>query len=334
MHLQDPLYGTFAVEPVLAALLQTPPLRRLEGIHQAGAAVLLRPDWNVTRLEHSVGVMLLTRRLGGSLPEQAAALLHDVSHTAFSHLVDRVLDHPDEDYHDTQLERVITADSIGKALAGMGWKARDLLPLERWPILEQPAPDLCADRVDYTLRDLYRYGGLPLNEIHAFLDRLTLVQGRIAVTSLEWAEWFVDAYYREVVDFFLDPENIYANDRLSSVLREAMTEGVLVEDDWMKTDWELLQKVKSRGSETLLRHLSQIGPGVHLQVSRPDTDWDIHLKQKVRWIDPLVVDQGGGAVRASRLSAFVHKRTQEAKAKMEEGVYVRVVGGFAAEGPE
>jgi HD superfamily phosphohydrolase len=34
--------------------------------------------------------MLLVRRLGASLEEQIAALLHDVSHTAFSHVIDSV----------------------------------------------------------------------------------------------------------------------------------------------------------------------------------------------------------------------------------------------------
>ena len=44
----------------------------------------------ITRYEHSVGVMLLARRVGGGLREQVAALLHDVSHTAFSHVIDHV----------------------------------------------------------------------------------------------------------------------------------------------------------------------------------------------------------------------------------------------------
>lgn len=83
--LKDMLYGSVEVEPVLRDLVNSRLLQRLKGIHQAGAAYLVWPKWNVTRFEHSIGVMLLIRRLGGSLEEQAAGLLHDVSHTAFSH---------------------------------------------------------------------------------------------------------------------------------------------------------------------------------------------------------------------------------------------------------
>ena len=38
--------------------------------------------------EHSLGVYLLLRRLGADRREQVAGLLHDISHTAFSHAVD------------------------------------------------------------------------------------------------------------------------------------------------------------------------------------------------------------------------------------------------------
>ena len=36
--------------------------------------------------------MLLIKKLGGSVEEQIAGLLHDVSHTAFSHVIDYVFD--------------------------------------------------------------------------------------------------------------------------------------------------------------------------------------------------------------------------------------------------
>jgi HD superfamily phosphohydrolase len=325
VRLEDPIYGDVEIEPEWGKLLQTVPVRRLSEIHQAGAAVMVRPEWNVTRLEHSLGVMLLIRRLGGCLREQAAGLLHDVSHTAFSHLVDRVLDHEEEDVHDRGFDKVVRDPAIQEAIACFGWELDELLPLQRWSILEQPAPDLCADRVDYALRDLYRYEGLPLTEIHGFLNALTLVDGRMAVTSLRWAEWFVDTYYREVVDFFLHPDNVYANDRLAAVLQDAMREGAVTETDWMKTDRDLIRTVRMRGSEALLRSLSDIQSRVRVEECLPDEDWDIHLTQKVRWIDPLVLEGEGPAVRASRRSAHVRKRTREAVERMKAGVYVRIL---------
>lgn len=90
MLVNDEIYGEYEVEAVLQDLIQSKPVQRLKGIHQGGASYLVNPKWNVTRYEHSMGVMLLIRRLGGSIEEQIAGLLHDVSHTAFSHVIDFV----------------------------------------------------------------------------------------------------------------------------------------------------------------------------------------------------------------------------------------------------
>lgn len=85
MDYQDDVYGTILIEePVLLDLLESAALRRLRGVLQHGISALIGITQPVTRFEHSVGAMLLVRRLGGKLPEQIAALLHDVSHTAFT----------------------------------------------------------------------------------------------------------------------------------------------------------------------------------------------------------------------------------------------------------
>ena len=100
MIVLDSIYGEHIVEGVLEELIVSKPVQRLKGIHQGGASYLVNEKWDVTRFDHSIGVMLLIKALGGSLEEQIAGLLHDVSYTAFSHVIDFVLDCKDEDYHE------------------------------------------------------------------------------------------------------------------------------------------------------------------------------------------------------------------------------------------
>src|SRR5262245_37777798 len=100
MHYTDPIYGEVNItEPVLAVLLDTAVMQRLKGIMQHGISGLIGLTTPITRYEHSLGAMLLVQRLGGSLAEQIAALLHDTSHTAFSHVIDYVVDgHHEQSY--------------------------------------------------------------------------------------------------------------------------------------------------------------------------------------------------------------------------------------------
>lgn len=95
--ISDKIYGEFELEKVLEDLIVSKPVQRLKGIHQGGASYLVNEKWNETRFDHSVGVMLLIKKLGGSIEEQIAGLLHDVSHTAFSHVVDFVFVNIKED---------------------------------------------------------------------------------------------------------------------------------------------------------------------------------------------------------------------------------------------
>ncbi|WP_257143829.1 hypothetical protein [Bacillus pseudomycoides] len=43
---------------------------------------------------------------------------------------------------------------------------------EQWMLLEQPLPALCADRIEYTLCDLYTYGMISKQEVLTFLKQL------------------------------------------------------------------------------------------------------------------------------------------------------------------
>jgi hypothetical protein len=91
--IDDAIHGSFTIiEPVLVDLLLSKPVERLRHVLQHGITGLLgmTPSPAITRHEHSVGAMLLVRRAGGSIEAQAAALLHDIAHTALSHVVDGV----------------------------------------------------------------------------------------------------------------------------------------------------------------------------------------------------------------------------------------------------
>ncbi|KAK8056445.1 hypothetical protein PG993_001672 [Apiospora rasikravindrae] len=158
--IRDELYGTVTItEPVLTELLRSEALARLAGVHQHGISGLLGLTPKVTRLEHTVGAMLLVRHVGASVGEQVAALLHDVSHTAMSHVVDFAMATSSEDegsFHEVHKMRYIRDFTpIPEILARHGFV--DLpgpLDEELFPLVEQPAPRLCADRLDYALRDV------------------------------------------------------------------------------------------------------------------------------------------------------------------------------------
>jgi HD superfamily phosphohydrolase len=242
MRIEDKLYGVFEVEPVLAQLIRSEPVQRLKRVHQGGAIFLVDAAINHTRYAHSLGVLFLVKYLGGSMEEQIAALLHDVSHTAFSHVADYVFDHINEDYHESIFEEVIINSEIPEILNQHGFDAGILFG-HNYPILEQPLPLLCADRVDYTLRDLFQADMIGLKDVRRFLAELTLQNGRMVVKTETAGQWISDQFKQLNDAYFKKPEHVYANTLLAELLKQGLKDGLLQKTDLLKDDYQLLNKL-------------------------------------------------------------------------------------------
>ncbi|WP_163093142.1 HD domain-containing protein [Bacillus cereus] len=323
MIISDVLYGEFEVDQVVEELISSKSMQRLKGIHQNGASYLVNEKWNVTRFDHSVGVMLLVKKLGGSVEEQIASLLHDVSHTAFSHVIDYVFDNEDESYHEEIFSSVVKNSEIPAILAKHGYNYEDiLLDDSKWTLLERSAPELCADRVDYTLRDMYTYGYISLEEVHRFLEDIIAVEGKMVFQSIEMAEWFTETYYKEVIDFFMKPMNIYGNDMLVKTLKLALHKKVIHADDFLLEDAELISKLQQCNDSEVHALLRKVHPNVKVKEDRDD--YDLYQKNKVRLIDPPLLREGE-VIPASVVSENIRQMSDIAYEKAVRGMYVKVI---------
>ncbi|NWK70994.1 HD domain-containing protein [Bacillus paramycoides] len=323
MVISDVIYGEFKVDQVLEELILSKPVQRLKGIHQAGASYLMNEKWNVTRFDHSVGVMLLIKKLGGSVEEQIAGLLHDVSHTAFSHVIDYVFDNENESYHEEIFSSVVKNSEIPAILSKHGYRYEDiLLDDSKWTLLERSAPELCADRVDYTLRDMYTYGYISLEEAQDFLKDLIAVNGKMVLQNIEIAEWFTKTYYKEVIDFFMKPINIYGNDMLAKTLKLALHKKIIHPDDFLLEDHELISKLQQCKDQEVDALLSKVHPSVEVKEDR--NDYDLYQKNKVRLIDPPFLLEGE-VVQSSVVSENIRQMSDIAYEKAVRGMYVKVI---------
>ncbi|MCF6137328.1 HD domain-containing protein [Pseudalkalibacillus berkeleyi] len=322
MYIEDRLYGTFEVEPVLSDLILSDAVQRLKHVHQNGASYLMNSKWNNTRYDHSIGVMCLIRTLGGTVEEQIAGLLHDVSHTAFSHVVDDALGEVNEDYHEQIKEQMILNSDIPSILKNYQYNLHSVLDESKWMILEQSAPRLCADRIDYTLRDLYGYGEISKLEVEKFLKSMVLYKGRIHLNKQSAAEWFVKQYYREVLDFFLHPLNIYSNHVMAEILKLAIQKSVITKDDFLLTDEQLLSKIQVSTDHEIRTNIKQLSSPV--KVIETQDDYDIQVKKKLRLIDPEVLIDNE-SMHVSELSQDVKDMNAKAKQRSLKGVKIKVI---------
>lgn len=289
MLVHDEIYGSEAIEePILQELLESEPLDRLRGVLQHGISGLIGLTPPVTRYEHSLGVMRLVRRLGGGLQEQIAALLHDVSHTAFSHVMDHVFDSAgSQAFHERVKAGFLKQTAVPGILAGYGFDWQDFLDEEAYPLLEQPAPALCADRIDYFMRDALAFELATPAQVGRLLDHLVVHDGRIALNDLNVARWLGETFMRADDHSWSNFNEVGLYELTAQALRAAFQGGYLRPEDIWLTDQELWERLKRNNQPELEPLVARIHPNVRFT-------WDADrptfvLQTKIRTIDPDVV---------------------------------------------
>lgn len=198
MFYRDRIYGKFKItDRVILDLINSPSLQRLKGVDQAGWFEPYCPGTKLSRFEHSLGVYLLLKRFSASPQEQIAGLIHDVSHAAFSHCIDYVVKEGSPKSHDHQdniFKEFVLKTEIPHILSKHEIDVNFILNDANFPLKEKLLPDLCADRIDYSLRTAAIFGEANLKEITNLLSALMVENNRWIFRSQSSVQAFADLF--------------------------------------------------------------------------------------------------------------------------------------------
>ncbi len=321
--ISDPVYGeVIFTEPLLIELYHTRTVQRLGKIYQAGVTAFITGD-ETTRLDHSVGAAALLRRMGAPVEEQAAGLLHDVAHTAFSHVVDFVFPNRAQDYHERHREVFVAASDLPEVLERHGLDWRRVSDADNYSLLEQPLPGLCADRLDYFLRDgVAVFENFSQAEAQDFLAHLRIWEGQIVVGDRDAARWLGDRFI-ELDDLsWCSVREVGWYAVMARALQAALAHGVIAESDFAGTDVELMARIRAAGIPEVQRWLDLLRPEVDFE--RSANGADLVVLPKVRAVDPPVL-VGGESVPLSCLDPEFAERRQAYVASKEGAWRLKII---------
>lgn len=327
----DTIYGRMAIdEPVLLDILRSRCFERLWNIRNGGHRhyVIARDSFN--RGEHSVGVFTLVRMFGGSLEEQVAALLHDISHTTFSHAGGfyfssdaRTADNYQDDHHENYLRRC----GLAKLLESHGLSLDMVDPKSsRFVRLEQPLPDLCADRIDYNLKCGLYDGYLTQQDANQIVADLHFVNGRWYFTSVQAAEKLSRSSLLETELLWGSAANLVTAQFLGKALRRAVKLHVLTEKDIVfGTDDVVWNKLLASSDAEIKKLMHMIvNHKDFMVVGKPKFPGAFVIKGKFRGINPWVKQPDGSFRRLTDLSSDYAAEYTRVKTLMEHGWTVAV----------
>ena len=127
-----------------------------------------------------------------------------------------------------------------------------------------------------------------------FLEDVIEVNGKMVLQNIEMAEWFTETYYKEVIDFFMQPMNSYGNDMLAKTLKLALHKKVIHADDFLLEDDELISKLQQCSDPEVHALVSKVHPNVKVKEDR--NDYDLYQNNKVRLIDPRYFVKGSRSI--------------------------------------
>jgi hypothetical protein len=246
MKYTDRVYGDFEIgESVILELIDSKTLQRLKEVDQIGYPEPYFPGTTHSRLEHSIGVCLLLKTYGAQIEEQIAGLIHDVSHSTFSHCIDYALgadSEKEQNHQDNIFDEFVRKSEIPKILKKYDLDTEYILDDKNFPLKENDLPDLCADRIDYSLRTAIVFK--EIENAKYFIDNLLAENGKWIFKNFESAEKYAKLFLRLNTDYYAGLPSAVMLRTVGDYLRYALSKNYICGADLYTTDTIVLAKIE------------------------------------------------------------------------------------------
>jgi|YelNatPaOPRAMG01_1025707.scaffolds.fasta_scaffold23109_3 HD superfamily phosphohydrolase len=274
-EIRDPVHGYICVTEVEKAIIDLPVFQRLRRIRQLAGAHLTYPGAQHSRFEHSLGTLHLSgvavNVLAQKVPlteERAqevrlAALLHDIGHGPFSHVVEEVMVERRGVTHEDVTRRVIKETEVSDVLSRYGFEPDVMSDFSLGLCATRPrflnevvGGGLSVDIMDYLLRDSYftgvEYGKV---DVHRIINSFEVVQDHLALDQA--ALYAFEALMVARYEMF---RAVYFHRTVRAAELMLIRAFTLADDYLHLTDTTDLQRYLSMADETMLEDLVKIDP--------------------------------------------------------------------------
>ena len=308
MLVRDNIYGSFNVkEPVLVDLINSKAIQRLKRIAEAPRFQNNDLMISSNRYQHSIGVMLLLRKYGAALEEQMAGLLHDVSHTAFSHTIDRIMGNPEkQDYQDNRHREFVYSTDVPQILKRYGYDVNPIINIKngRYGLLENQLPDICADRLDYSLRNFAKWENP--RAVKPCLGSLITYKGMFVFSSKSAAKMFACNYLNCQIRNWGSLKYNSMEHIFSKLLKIALQKEIIVMNDLLYTDdRHVMLKLEKSKDDDIIALFNVLKHRIRYHTVKKEPDYTNNIK--IRYTDPIYLEMGM-PVRLSKTDSAFRKR--------------------------
>ena len=327
----ETLFGPLEItDPLIIELIHSPAMQRAKEIDQSGASRYYREEIPpFSRYYHSLGVYYLLARFNLPREEQVAGLLHDASHTVFSHTGEFLFNHfsHEDSYQDSIHAWSLEKQGIGDTLTKYNLKLDDIVYKDKsFPGLEQHLPDICADRIEYNLNTGVLLGLITNQDVLDILNDLhfdgenwyfgnPLMAKKLALLPLYFTEHFWGANWNWVLSHYFS----------ESLRRAVELDLISYHDIHFSTDAEILAILENSHDEVIQDYLKlcEEHNDIFSFTTTEIDNYDYFNTPKFRGFDPLI-KINGSFKRLRELDEDFAAKYERTKEESLRGFYITI----------
>ena len=245
-----------------------------------------------SRFDHSVGVALIVWHFTGDIKQSVAGLLHDIATPVFAHTIDFLNnDHLKQESTEIETENMITKSyALTKLLKKYELTIQDVCDYHIYPLADNEMPRLSADRLEYSLGNMYHYGFVQIGEIKKYYHHIYVNNRKEELAFDDWQTAI--AFTKDVFKtsrVYISDEDRFAMQSLAFMLKSALNDGIIKQQDLYTTETEVIRKLQANMQYSLWwKNYCR-----YCQVIRSDEPvfQAIRIPAKKRYIIPLYHDK-------------------------------------------
>jgi HD superfamily phosphohydrolase len=215
------------------------------------------------------------------------------------------------------------SSEIPNILKSHNYDVGSIVNLSDFLLLEREAPDLCADRLDYTLRDSATYHG-NVSIIKNILSHIKTHDNIIVVDNADVAKELSLLYLELNRCYWANPKELVLSEILADAIKLSYEQGFISFEDFFGDDKYLFEKIKENKNKKVSDLMRSLESPFSIQYVTESDDYDYCCKGKLRTIDPIALTNSGPR-RVSEIFPTFKDTLQNHNRHFLAGQYIKVV---------
>lgn len=250
---------------------------------------------------HSIGVALIVWRFTHDKKQTLAGLFHDIASPAFKHCIDVMNGDGErmESIEERTGEIIRNSRTIMRQLKKDGILAGEVADYHLYPIADNDAPGLAADRLEYTLSNgLFLYDIWTLDQVKRFSDNLTILKNENDIDEIGFSD---ATLCKEFILASIPLFSQYSNDKSRATLQfiadiihsMIVKEYLTVDDLYVMSEREVIDWILSCGDKTISGAFREFqrATSVYSSSTIKKDRYCVTAKFKIRYTVPLAATE-------------------------------------------